>query len=292
MTDLFRESYCTCGDESQQMVTSQLSNEMSRVDLNNHELGSTPASALPLWSEIVQLDNMVEIHLSSKSAVRRQYAEDLSQSIEALRKIYDNRPGTQVLRPAPFALARSISEAQSDLAGKLETLLSSFETGNPSAQWLQAGGLWPCYSPQSLLENLRSISDTVFGNGMKEALVTYALSITNLQRLLRMNVAYHQNNEQKFLEEVEHIGHSNWEPLNQPDWLLLEIDANLLIRPGQVDVAMATISPFSKSNSVLHMVSAEDTKLRPPFPVMLPLCTLFKCYSLISLATNLCLNIC
>ncbi|KAI8286949.1 hypothetical protein K4K60_013037 [Colletotrichum sp. SAR11_57] len=37
------------------------------------------------------------------------------------------------------------------------------------------------------------------------------------------------------------------------DWLLLEIEANLLIRPDQVDVALATISPASGNNSVLQM---------------------------------------
>jgi hypothetical protein len=55
------------------------------------------------------------------------------------------------------------------------------------------------------------------------------------------------------MEEQENLGHSNWKPLDYPDWLLLEIDSNILIRPGQVNITLAMISPESGSNSVLQM---------------------------------------
>lgn len=90
---------------------------------------------------------------------------------------------------------------------------------------------------------------------MKQALVNDGTSITALQRLFRMESAHQKGNEQKIWEEFDNVGHSNWQPLHQTDWLLLEIDANIQIRPGQVDVALATIDPSSQSNSVLQMVS-------------------------------------
>jgi hypothetical protein len=88
---------------------------------------------------------------------------------------------------------------------------------------------------------------------MKESLVTYALSITALQRLLRIEDAHLIDNKQRLLEEQQNMGHSNWQPLKHPDWLLLEIDANMLIRHDQIEVAIATISPASELNSVLQM---------------------------------------
>ena len=88
---------------------------------------------------------------------------------------------------------------------------------------------------------------------MKESLVAYALSITALQRLLRMEDARQKHNTQRLLEEQGNTGHSNWKPSAHCDWLLLEIDGNVLIRRGQIDVALATISPESQSNSVLQM---------------------------------------
>lgn len=41
--------------------------------------------------------------------------------------------------------------------------------------------------------------------------------------------------------------------MDYPDWLLVELEADLLIRPSQIDVALAIISPSSGENSVLQM---------------------------------------
>jgi hypothetical protein len=88
---------------------------------------------------------------------------------------------------------------------------------------------------------------------MKESLIDYALSITSLQRLLRMEDAVQQGNEQRLNEEQDNLGHDNWKPTEYCDWLLLEVDSNLLIRPTQIDVTLAMMSPTSRSNSVLQM---------------------------------------
>ena len=69
--------------------------------------------------------------------------------------------------------------------------------------------------------------------------------------------------EKRLREEQEHEGHSNWSPLEHPEWLLLEIDNNILIRPPQVDVARAIIWPASESNSVLQMNMGQGMFLGP-----------------------------
>jgi hypothetical protein len=63
---------------------------------------------------------------------------------------------------------------------------------------------------------------------------------------------------------MKNPGHVNWKPIEHPGWLLLEIEANILIREDQVDVALATMSPVSRSNSVLQMNMGQG-KLAPPF---------------------------
>lgn len=88
---------------------------------------------------------------------------------------------------------------------------------------------------------------------MKENLITYALSITALQRLLRIEDAHRKNSQQRLSEELGNTGHSNWKPLDHCDWIFFEIDSNVLIRPVQLEVTRATISPDSQSNSVLQM---------------------------------------
>jgi hypothetical protein len=88
---------------------------------------------------------------------------------------------------------------------------------------------------------------------MREALVSYGILVTNLQRLLRIKHAMLKNDQRKILEEWQNAGHENWSPTSFTDWLLLEIETDILIRPEQIDVAHAIISPASESNSVLQM---------------------------------------
>jgi len=119
--------------------------------------------------------------------------------------------------------------------------------------WLQQGGLWPAITTVSLLEQLRSNACPTFGDGMRHALTTFGLALTRFQRDRRLNLAVMTGDTARFDSEEGNIGHSNWKPEEHPDWLLLEIESNLLIRPDQVDVARATIWPQSGANSVLQM---------------------------------------
>ena len=132
-------------------------------------------------------------------------------------------------------------------------LREALEAGDSSFSWLIRGGLFPSITPITLLEQLRSSSMPLLSQNMKEGLVDYALSVTYLQRLLRIDDAGRKGDEQKMHDELENTGHSNWQPLGQPDWLLLEVDANMLIRPDQIDVALATINPGSECNAVLQL---------------------------------------
>lgn len=88
---------------------------------------------------------------------------------------------------------------------------------------------------------------------MKELLISYGTLITTLQWLLRLRNETRRGDQQKQLEVLGDKGHENWSPLDFPDWLLLEIDSNMLIRREQIDVANAIISPPSASNSVLQL---------------------------------------
>jgi hypothetical protein len=88
---------------------------------------------------------------------------------------------------------------------------------------------------------------------MREALVSYGVLVTTLQQLLRIKHAQLKRDENRQIEEWRNAGHGNWNPLDYPDWLLLEIDSDILIRREQIDVAHAIISPASGSNSVLQM---------------------------------------
>jgi hypothetical protein len=88
---------------------------------------------------------------------------------------------------------------------------------------------------------------------MRKALIQYGLLLTTFQRSKRLNDYATANDSVRYNEERSRIGHSNWNPSEYPNWLLLEIESNILIRSDQIDVAVATIQPASGANSVLQM---------------------------------------
>jgi hypothetical protein len=233
-------------------------NRMSQTNKDNSTPGEATAVVPTEALELTQIQGIVGRLMKSKQSVRRQYGQDLGHSLVAFRRLKGASPTPKLDVHEAARLVSQIPQAQLCVGQHLSCLQGSFEgseTLEPVTKWLKYGDLWPCVTPVTLLETLRSTTSVNFGKGMKESLIGYALSITSLQRLLRMESAYQKRNLQQFMEEFENIGHSNWQPLVQTDWLLLEIDANLLIRPGQIEVAVATISPASQSNSVLQMVS-------------------------------------
>ena len=205
-----------------------------------------------LAGEVTALSTMIQSFIGSNSTVRQQYGKDLKQSMDALQNS-KNTPVSNEPAIDSASLPVAISKAQSEVQCKFDQLRKSFESKDSRVQWLQHGGLWPVITPVTLLENLRSTSRCTFGDCIKESLISYALSITTLQRLIRLKDAQQKSHHQRIIEEQQNIGHRNWQPQERTDWLLLEIDANMLIRPTQVDVALATVSPISASNSVLQM---------------------------------------
>lgn len=202
--------------------------------------------------EVAELEQIVEALSNSKSTVKQHYARDLKQSIDSLRSLdTDTKLATDANLPAQMVVA--VSEAREQVHAHLNFIEQNLARNDPRAKWLKAGGLWPCTTTVALLEQIRSTSTAVFGSGMKESLIDFAVSITHLQRMLRLHDASLKDNEQKLKEEQAYAGHTNWQPASNTDWLLLEVDSNILIRPGQIDVALATISPSSGANSVLQM---------------------------------------
>jgi hypothetical protein len=228
-------------------------------------MGQVPQSVLQTsqWTghaivtgAIQELSSIVKSSMSTSSRVKKRYGQDLLQSIEAFRTKatvgHMDTPDEVTLR-AEDRLSLIV-----DLHGKLQAIDRHLSDPNNKAwarkvDWLKTGLLWPATTPITVLEQLRSTSGSHFGSNVKEHLVWFGLAITDIQRQLRLNDLAMKGDHGRYTEEINNKAHSNWKPMEYPDWLLLEIESNLLIRPGQVDVALATISPASGTNSVLQM---------------------------------------
>ncbi|WDK20879.1 hypothetical protein CGRA01v4_12168 [Colletotrichum graminicola] len=218
---------------------------------------SSKTTLIPSNDATSELRQIVSSLADSKSMVRQRYAEDLERSLEAFisRKSLKNAGDN----PSPVFVSKEISLSLQTIQRRFAAIQAALEKpdallSTQRVRWLKAGQLWPAVTTVTLLEQLRSTAaPALFGSSVRETLIDFGLAITSTQRDLRINHANMRGDAGRYLDEMANKGHSNWNPSDHPDWLLLEIEANIMIRPDQVDVALATISPASGANSVLQM---------------------------------------
>ncbi|KAF2029595.1 hypothetical protein EK21DRAFT_67348 [Setomelanomma holmii] len=242
--------------KSMNRVLAELPNRYGSTIVTNGRAKAGPENMckpLVVPAHIKELHRLVAPYKLSESMIHRRYGAELELSIRAF---IDHLAAPEALH-APFnptKLNNDLFDAKEAVRTRLESLRSALLKGDARARWLNAVGLWPKMTALSLLKELRSSSETNFGSGVKQELVDLGLAIAAHQRLLRLQDAIVKDRRQQMYDECDNIGHTNWSPMEYVDWLLLEIDANILIRPEQVDVALATISPTSRHNSVLQLL--------------------------------------
>ncbi|KAJ4372947.1 hypothetical protein N0V83_003238 [Neocucurbitaria cava] len=203
--------------------------------------------------EIKLLQSLAARFEGTSSFVQSRYAKELKASINALQG-YIRRREEATHRSRPRITKVEIDPSKETAMNVAKQVRESLSEHDPQARWLQKVDLWPKMTTIDLLSELRSTSGTTFGADTREALVTVGLAISKWQHLLRIQDAQKRCRQQQERDELANQGHTNWNPLSYPDWLLLEIDGDVLLREEQVQVALATISPESGENSVLQLL--------------------------------------
>ncbi|EAQ92064.1 hypothetical protein CHGG_00299 [Chaetomium globosum CBS 148.51] len=188
----------------------------------------------------------------SQDNTRKEYGNSLMDSLAALEATA-NREDAKSEVPDIQVIQAQILDARSNVNDQLNAAITVFSSGDSRFRWLELANLWVWNSPIAILELLRSSNKGGLSQAARELLVSYGLSVTRFQRLQRINSALLRGDISKAKKEWKNIGHTEWNPLEFPDWFLLEIEGNILIRPEQVEVARAIIAPASKSSSVLQM---------------------------------------
>ncbi|KAK7937284.1 uncharacterized protein PG986_014152 [Apiospora aurea] len=235
-----------------------LQNQSSVVQKGNsgsRRLISDPTKPIPDSKErdstIDELETIIRRVDNPMSAIARGYAKDLRSSVRAMKSHKETVAALDV-KTLPH-----ITECRNAINSRMRSMDTMLRQPSRSItmeqiQWLTQGRLWPIVTPITLLEQLRSTAKVSFGSGMKESLVNMGLSITALQRGKRIAKYERDELRSRLEEEKKNFGHANWSPYEHTDWLLLEIESEILIRETQVDVARA-IATSKVGNSVLQM---------------------------------------
>lgn len=184
---------------------------------------------------------------SSTSDHERYYADDLLKSFEALRE----DASIKLNLPLEFTalLKSNLTRAQEHVDNVYRTICSHLQTG--LCHLVREAQMMPRLSPTSILAYLASDKVKLLPNDWKKALVEYGLSITALQRAERLLAS--ARNPAELLSELENPGHQDWEPMCYPEWLLLEVESNILIRREQAQISREMMSPSSGRNSVMQL---------------------------------------
>lgn len=228
-----------------------------------HKAGGTlslPANRKPLLapkpshvSEILELRAVVREFRAKTSHVYSRYADEMETSINALQLHLKCQQKT-VQSIDRCINTDDLQSAKDNIKLILDEIRCVLASHDPQAKWLQMVDLWPRMTATELLTELRTTSGNSFGMGTKETLVSLGIAVTKLQQLLRIQDAQKRRKYQQQRDEVANSGHTNWNPEEFPDWLLLEIDGDVMLREEQIQVALATIAPASGGNSVLQLL--------------------------------------
>ncbi|KAI9742144.1 MAG: hypothetical protein M1818_004044 [Claussenomyces sp. TS43310] len=181
------------------------------------------------------------------SGHEQRYVEDLLKSFEALGESFS----VKLKRPdgSTSILVANAAIAQQKVVDTYQMICCHLRAG--LCDLAQSTQMLPRLSPTFILSHLASDKIVCLPNDWKEALVQYGLYIATLQRAERLVAS--AENTAELLSEIENLGHRDWDPMSYPEWLLLEIENNILIRPVQAHIAREMMSPSSGQNSVMQL---------------------------------------
>ena len=183
---------------------------------------------------------------------REIYIDDLLASLDALNSHED------VITPIDLPLSHLDILAYHNrclnvVAKLFQRIIEALSLSHSNHKILQAADIWPRATTRSLLAFLSTSAPRSLTQPWKASLLTFGKAITKLQRARRLLLAREHGDVSTFYGELDNDGHVGWEVEKWPDWLLIEIENDFLIRPTQARVALEMIQPHSAANSLIQL---------------------------------------
>ncbi|KAK4459473.1 hypothetical protein QBC42DRAFT_299412 [Cladorrhinum samala] len=165
-------------------------------------------------------------------------------------------------RDLPEGLAENLERARTDHASILRGLQRNLSGSSIAYQVCNDAGVFPRISPVFLLQRLTRSFWGDLSKPWRCYLVYFALSLVYLQRAERLasyasDLPRRREDLQRELANAGDHENEEWDPLEYPESLLLEIEQGIMIRPVQNKVAAAMRSPPGMKNSVMQLNMGE-----------------------------------
>ena len=167
------------------------------------------------------------------STVTRQYLLDYSRSCTAYADTFYHSLVSAV-NLAPISLPQCINSSSACAA-------------------LQ----WPRVSPAFFLRQMNRESWRFLPESWKPRIVQYGLALTASQKADRMLNTARLSSPEDLINEIKNIGHTNWDPLQFPETLLLEVESGIVVREVQEQIAAEMRTPGHGGNVVMQLNMGE-----------------------------------
>ena len=191
-----------------------------------------------------------------------RYIEDLERSLQALKVSYNSSMASNAQ-----AILPSIQETREHIV-RCQTFMELLEddimyvlspTEGTTAELLQRTGLGPRLTTKTLLCQLAycKLSADTHTRQWQTIFVSFAEAILAYQQALRLHHHACCQDLDAFTKEWANRGWSRWNSSQHPEWLLFEIENNLLIRKVQAEIASEMLAPSSGCNTVMQLNMGE-----------------------------------
>jgi hypothetical protein len=168
-----------------------------------------------------------------------RYTEDLLRCVDALE-----------CQSSPIDLAKTFQNAPPH---PVQNVCAALIPNNLLETILFEAGLWPSTGPENLLVQLSLHLRQGLSDNWRSALIWLAENLAAQQQAMRLNTFKRLGLDAEYHQEAKNSSGQGWDMLAYPDWLLIQLDANLIIRPVQASVAKAMMAPESQTNTVMQL---------------------------------------
>lgn len=233
------------------------------TELNLCEARIAPA---PSAHRLAALLKRLRETVSSEHPSQAQYADELERSLEALKDLHSPNSLIGNANELAGVLEVHLHNCQDNAVklhaallatitnGLMEGLYERPSDGVADGRQIAAAFMAPRTSSSILLGNLVRTRWDSLSWEWQMALVTFGTALTELQRAERLMQAKTQSD---LVKELGNLGHTNWEPMDNPESLLLEIESGILIREVQDDIASEMKNPENEENAVMQLNMGE-----------------------------------
>lgn len=243
-----------------------------RTFVSVRDLFAGPAPTLPAASAGLELESSTIRHgertsrlvglldaLGKTAAQPRyelSYIKELHTSMQSLQEQESvHYPNLRVKYPVAF-FRHHLDNCKNTIDELYKYLRLATEDAAAAQNGVSELGHGPRISPLLFLQQLSNGVWKLLSPDWRVCIARYGLALSALQRAERLVRAANSRSDDDLINELRNIGHT-WDPLEHPEWLLLEVESGITIRDVQERIASEMINPRSSCNAVLQLNMGE-----------------------------------